>query len=122
MLKLYEILMDRFQVEDEQKCQSCVMELLNLSTKELLEEKVTELLQKVLTDASLKTAKYQILNLIDKMGYMNENKSYWQFTKEMFQQIILHNICKGYKLQEQQYEMENLSYRELYDNLDFVKI
>lgn len=119
--KLYEILMDRFHVEDEQKCQSCVMELLSLSTNELLEEKITGILQNIVTDAHLKTAKYQILNLIDKMGYVNENKSYWQFTREMFQQIILHNICKGYKLQEQKYE-ENANYRELYDKLDFVKI
>ena len=66
--KISKLLMDNFKVTEEEKCKECVMALLEISEKEALENKIELILQNNVQEAELKTAKYRMLYLINKIG------------------------------------------------------
>ena len=120
--KISKLLMDNFKVTEEEKCKECVKALLDISEKEALENRIELILQNNMQESELKTAKHRMAYLINKIGYASKNMSYWQHIRTMFQEIIRHNICKAYKLQEGSYEIADPKYRECFNELDFIKI
>lgn len=70
----------------------------------------------------LKTAKHHIKDKVERLGYAHNGKSYWEYMRWTFKQIIYHNICKANKVQNNIYHIENHEYRQCFENLDLNKI
>ena len=47
-----------------------------------------------------KTLKYQLKDWLKKTEYVSEKQNYWQYMRNIFQQVIRQNICKAYRIQK----------------------
>lgn len=68
------------------------------------------------------TLKYQLKDWVKRAGYAECNKTYWQYVRDLFVQIIYYNICKANCVQNGVYRIERGNYRAVFKNLDFEKI
>lgn len=121
-VKMDEILKTRFAVLDSILRHECVESILLLHGIEKLEKNVEMILSKVLSDGELKTAKYQMLDLINRSGYCVENLTYYSYIRIVFVQIIKQNIFKSAKITGAIYEHRYEELRSIYDTLDLVEI
>ena len=108
---------DRYRVSDVEKRNGCCDEILKLSANEL-EEKLEEILHVIGDKKKEKTLKYQLKDWITKIGYTCENRTYWEYMRKVFQEIVCHNIRKAAKIQN---EEEN-DLRKQFEQLDLSEI
>lgn len=120
--KMQEILAERFGVWDEVVCSKCVVELLSISSADNLIADIERTLENVVEEKNINTAKYQFKDLISKLGYIDKGFSYWVYMREMFRQIVIHNVCKANKIQNGLYEIPNRDYRACFEQLDLDEI
>lgn len=120
--KVIELLSERFDINNTEILYNCYNALLSISDYKNIEVVLQELLQEVIMDGRLPTAKYQFLDIISKLGYAHRGESYWQYMRGIFQQIILHNICKANRIQKGKYQIEEKDYRDCFDKIDFIEI
>lgn len=120
--KVRELLNEHFGITDEQVCRNCYEDILNISDNKCVKDRVQEILQNAITGKTLQTATCQFSALIAKLGYAHYGDTYWEYMREVFKQIILHNICKANKIQKGQYQVENGNYKECFENLDMSDI
>ena len=116
--KLEEILSDRFGIEDIEACKKCTRKLLEISKTINLLENINHVLIEVLSEKDINTAKYQINSLMLNGGYIQNNKNYYEYMREVFKQIVLHNISKGSKIQN----INSNVNKSLFELLDSNKI
>lgn len=116
------LLREHYGVCDELKRLRCCNEILNISDKEHIEILLLDALKQVITDARIHTAKYQFMDWMKKLGYVCKSQTYWQQMRELFQQIIHHNICKANRIQNNCYRIKEDQYKECFENLDFTEI
>ena len=83
-----------------------------------VEEGLEKVLQNVIADDKVKTAIYQLKDWLDRVGYTSSKKTYWQYMKNLFVEIIYHNICKANRIQSGLYNIEPEQYRGCFENLD----
>lgn len=120
--KMREILVDRFDVMDNTVCNKCVDGLLLISNTNDLITAIENKLDNVVEKKYISTAKYQFEDLLSKFGYMDNGYSYWSYMREMFKQIVIHNICKANKVQNGFYQIADEKYRQRFEQLDLDKI
>lgn len=120
--KMREILVDRFGVMDNKVCNKCVDELLAISNTNDLMTVIENKLDNVVEQKYISTAKYQFEDLLSKFGYMENGYSYWSYMREMFKQIVIHNICKANKVQNGLYQISDNEYKQCFEQLDLEKI
>lgn len=120
--KIEELLSQRYGIRNEAVLKLCCDSLLEISEEEGIERNLQEILQEAIADAGLKTAKYQLLNLILKLGYIHNGESYWQYMRRIFQQIILHNICKAHRIQTGSFRIDEGQYKECLERIDLTEI
>lgn len=54
--------------------------------------------------------------------YAHSGQTYWEYTRNIFRQIIRHNICKANRIQYDQYQIEEDTYKDCFENLDLTEI
>ena len=72
-----------FRKKKYQLCKNIVNDVLEISDFEKLTEKLQDILSELLNGNDLQTAKYQFKDLIIRMGYIQENISYWEHMREL---------------------------------------
>ena len=120
--KVEELLKNHFGISEEALWMQCFKEILDISSTDSLEEKTEAILQGKIEESKLETAKYHFKALISKMGYVQQGKSYWMYMREMFQKIIIYNICKANRIQKDKYQLRKMEYKESFEVLDFTEI
>jgi len=120
--KMREILIERFAVEDNSVCEKCVDELLQISSEKNLITAIEAKLNNVVELKNISTAKYQFEDLLSKLGYMSKGYSYWEYMRQIFKQIVFHNICKANKIQNGRYQISVNEYKQCFEHLDFERI
>ena len=120
--KMKDLLCGHFGIEDEQKGKQCCARILNICRKENLEENIEQILNDAVEERNIQTAKYQIRAMVAGIGYAHAEQTYWQYMREIFKQIIRHNICKANRIQNNQYVIDDDQYRERFWQLDPVRI
>lgn len=116
-------LMNRhYGIRDEAIRKKCCEMILDFSDAEYVEEELQNILQNVITDDRQKTLKYQLKDWINRVGYVNRRQSYWQFVRDLFIEIIFHNICKANRIQKDVYDIDLEQYRKCFEDLDLVTI
>lgn len=120
--KIRDLLQEHFEIEDEQACKGCCASLLAISDGDKVEESVEKILKDIMEEEKIQTAKYHFVNLISRVGYAYNGKTYWEFMRNIFQQIILHNISKANKIQNGREQVEDDRYKECFEELDLAEI
>ena len=87
-----------------------------------MDNKIQGILYGVVEDANLQMAKYQIKDIITKLGYVHNGQTYWNYMRSIFIQIIYHNICKANKIQNNQDEIEETEIKQCFEELDLTEI
>ena len=116
------MLNQHWKIINEDIRKNCVLQILHITEQDLVEKKIQQILQGTLQDDVLQTAIYQIKDWIAKLGYADKGLSYWECMRNIFRQIIFHNICKANKIQNGQYGLGEETYRVLYDRIDFIDV
>lgn len=120
--RLEDLLNRHFGICDVQKRRKCCKKILDISDEQNLENKIQNILYGVIEHGNLQTAKYQLRDKITRAEYVHNGQTYWEFMRRIFKQIICHNICKASKIQNNQYPIENETYRQKFETLDLIKI
>lgn len=120
--KMFEILNDRFKLDDEGLCKRCIEALLNIKSTNNLLEQIEGILQVGLNGSHLVTARYQMADLIQRTGFAALGLTYYEYARYVLNQIILHNIRKSNKLQNGIYDINNDEYRDTFLSIDWSKI
>lgn len=76
----------------------------------------------VLDETKLQEFKYQCKDWVDKIGYATAHQTYWNYMKNILKQVIVHNINKAYRIQYNEYDIQEDKYRECYEKIDFIEI
>lgn len=120
--KVRQLLNKRFGITDEQICRNCSDNILSISDERCMEDYMRSILQNEIKNQTLQTAIYQFSVLVAKLGYAHKGDTYWEYMREVFKQIILHNICKANRVQKGQYHIETGNYKECFEGLDMSDI
>lgn len=120
--KIDDLLHEHFGVCDEHIRSKCCKEILDIYDESDLDNKMQDILYGVINEPSLQTAKYQIKNTIIKLGYVHKGLTYWEHMRDIFIQIIYHNICKANKIQKNQDKIEKSKYKQCFEELDLEEI
>ena len=67
-----------------------------------------------------KTLKYQLKDWITKIGYTYENRTYWEYMRKVFQEIVCHNIRKAAKVQK--IDVNENDIRKQFDRIELFEI
>lgn len=119
--RIDDLLEQHFGVKDEQIREQCCDEILNISQEEGINI-FQNILQDVLEGKWLETAKYQIRDWVLKAGYVQMGKTYWEYMRKVFVQVIRHNVCKANRIQNGQYCIEDDVYKQCFERLDLTEI
>ncbi|MBQ9886188.1 MAG: hypothetical protein IJM37_04950 [Lachnospiraceae bacterium] len=120
--KTRKVLSERFEVADETSCQKCVEDLLRINSNNNLKEYIFEVLDGKVRNEDINTAQCYFSDRIKSMEYTSVGMTYWEYTRDIFKQIIKHNICKAYKIQNSSYDIAESEYRTSYQQLDLLTI
>ena len=120
--RIDDLMNEHFGITNMQIRKKCCENILDFSDAESVEEKLQEVLKNAITDDRQKTLKYQLKDWINKVGYTNSRQTYWQYVRELFVEIIYHNICKANRIQNNVYDIALEQYRESFKNLDLGTI
>lgn len=116
------LLNEHFQITSEDIRNRCCEGILNLSEIACIEEKLYEIFKNATVGANQRTLIYQMKDWINRVGYANAGQTYWQYMRNIFVEIIYHNICKANRIQNDVYDIEVEKYKECYENLDLGEI
>ena len=116
--RLDDLLESRYEITNSESRKTCCDRILAFKDTDYVEEQLEEVLQNVIADDKVKTAIYQLKDWIDRVGYASSKKTYWQYMKNLFVEIIYHNICKANHIQSGLYNIESEQYRGCFENLD----
>lgn len=108
---------ERYQVIDAEKRSECCEKILEISDSKQ-EKELEEILHIVEEEKKEKTLRYQLKDWISKMGYTQKNMTYWSYMREIFQEVVCHNIRKAGRVQKD--SERNL--KKIFDNLDLSVI
>lgn len=120
--KIAALLQDHYGIFESSLCGQCFHDILNLSDTDNLTDKIAYILQGKMESTKLNTAKYHFSALLSKQEYLKKGISYWQNMRSIFQQIIIHNICKANKIQNGNYQISPEEYKYYYEKLNLPEI
>lgn len=116
------LLEERFGISDAEKRKKCCNKILEISSINSMENVIDNTLQEVVAEHILLTAKYQLMDWVKKQDYVCRNLTYWKYIRNVFKQIIYHNISKANMIQYGQYQISKSKYKEYFERLDLIEI
>lgn len=120
--RIDDLLEKHLGVWNEEKRKKCCDAILNISDESNIDHEFQNILQEIIAADRLETTKYQLRDWIKRLGYIHMEQTYLECMRAVFIQIICHNICKANRIQNSQYHVETIGYRECFDNLDLTRI
>ena len=120
--RIDDLMNEHFSITNAEIREKCCEDILNFSDTECLEENLQEVLKNAITNDRQKTLKYQLKDWINRIGYANSRQTYWQYVRNLFVEIIYHNVCKANRIQKGVYEIALEQYKECFESLDLGSI
>lgn len=120
--KVEELLKLRFEVQSEELADQCCESILGISNTGNLSQHMESILREVVRPEHLLTARYQFVQLLSQLRYISEGKSFWDGIRELFRQIIIHNICKADRIQHGTNLLSENQMQECFAELDLAEI
>ncbi len=120
--KIEKFLLGSLGDEREQERKRCCEALLAISEKDEIKENIGKIVKNVLDGKEKQAAECYFTEVISRIGYVQSGKTYWEFMRNVFQQIIIHNISKAYRIQWNQEQIEKNRDRVYFEKLDLMEI
>lgn len=120
--KIDDLLNKRFGVQDKKIRNECCNAVLNNPNEIEIDSKLQEILAGIIEEREQKTLRYQLRDCLTKLGYIHIGQTYWEYIRQIFKEIIYHNICKANWIQNSQCKIIKEKYKECFERLDLVKI
>lgn len=120
--KIDDLMNEHFKITDMEIRQKYCEDILDFSNMAHIEKNLQNVLQNEIIDDKQKTLKYQLKDWISKAEYVRNGKTYWQYVRDLFVEIIYHNICKANRIQNDVYNIEPEQYKECFESLDLGAI
>lgn len=120
--KINDVLHKELGIDDEQIRKKCCDAILEISDERNMEDIIQRILQDVIKTGSLSTVMHRFKAWIRQQGYIHNGRTYWKYMREIFKQIIRHNICKANLILNGQYEIEDNEYKECFETVDLTEI
>ncbi len=114
--KIEELLQERFCVTNEATREKGLQSILNINIGTGVEKRVQDIIKETVTEKYQKTATYQILDLLKRYPYCYRNVTFWEYLRNIYQQIIIHNIRKAHRIQKGKsafFDNYEIAYREV---------
>lgn len=116
-------LMDkRYGITNAEIRQKCCDDILNISDGVNLEDKLMAILQDAIASSEQSTLKHQLRDWVSKVGYPYCGLSYWQFARNIFVDIVYHNIYKANRIQTNCSDIESNLSKDCFEQIDLSKI
>ncbi len=123
--KLHESLMLRFKTKDDNLCDKYCDDIYSISDS----SDIVNQLREILEDSIVKDNKdklegffYGLSNRIRKAGFAYNGENYWEHVRNLFKEIIYHNIWKANYIQGTQNEIKECLKESSFEQLDLIKI
>ena len=120
--RLDDLLKKHYGIGDKEIRQRCCDSVLALTDRDCIEESLEKILQNFIPYDKAKTLKFQLMDWINKAEYANTKKTYWQYMRNLFVEIIYHNICKANLILRNTYNIQPEQYKECFESIDLVTI
>lgn len=120
--KIDGLLKEEFGIIDAEDRKKCCDELLKIAETDNMDKAIYGVLQCLVEENKWMAAKHKLTKWIKEQKYVYGHQTYWIYMREIFRQIIEHNICKGNKIQYAVYQIPEGKYREYFERLDLTKI
>ena len=120
--RIDDLLNKHLKVSDERIREKCCDAILNVADEIDLNELFQGILSDVIDNGKLQTTKYHLKAWVEKIGYAHIDQTYWEYMREIFKQIICHNICKANRIQNSLHQIEDNKYKECFEMLDLTQI
>lgn len=120
--RIDDLLEKHYGISDVQKRRKCCNDILEISSESSMENVIVNALKEAAVRHNLRTAKYQLADWVAKQEYVHTNQTYWKYMRDIFKQIIYHNISKANRIQYGQYQIPEDKYKEYFERLDLTEI
>lgn len=120
--RINDLLEEHYGITDDQKRKECCEQILAVQSDDDIPGQMCEILKGVIEEKRRNTAKYHLGNMIEKIRYAGQKKTYWNYMRDIMGQIIYHNICKANRIQYNQYLIRPDDLRECFERIDFNEI
>ena len=109
---------EHFKIADDEKRRECCEKIFALKSEENLHEQIHTILSGIIKAEYADTAKYQLAYMIKRVKYAKSGQTYWRCMRNIFKQIILHNVFKAVKLQYNIEITDKEKYRDNFERID----
>lgn len=116
--RIDELLKEHFKIADDEKRRECCEKIFALKSEENLHEQIHTILSGIIKAEYADTAKYQLAYMIKRVKYAKFGQTYWRCMRNIFKQIILHNVFKAVKLQYNIEITDKEKYRDNFERID----
>ncbi|MCD8378878.1 MAG: hypothetical protein LUC95_00810 [Lachnospiraceae bacterium] len=120
--KLYASLTNSIKTTDSDLCGKYCEEVCNISDAFEIENKLQSILGDAIVQDRLETLLHDLPKRIHNAGFAYNGESYWEYARDMFKQIIYHNIWKANYIQNNQNVIDERQYKSCFEQLDLTKI
>lgn len=109
-------------IEDATIRDRCTTTLLLSDTTTNLSERIEAILTHARNDSCATTGRESLRALFKLCSYVDDGIDYWKYLRNIFTEIIRHNICKASFITNGRYEMDNDDMRIYFKKLDHEAI
>jgi len=119
--RLSAALQEDYHLSDDER-DACLEALLGITGMDAIEEKVQNILKDCLDEEALKRAAHHLPKVLNEGRYLTSGKPFWPYLRDVFSQIILHNIRKASLIQNGVYSVEAAEIRDVFSKLNETRI
>ena len=120
--RIDDLLEKHFKISDIKSRNRCCENIFEIKSNDDLIGQIQAILVGVIEERLVDTAKYQLESMIKKMYYAESGQTYWQYMRDIFKQIAVHNIFKAIKIQCNGLSIDEEKCRECFEQIDLNEI
>jgi len=120
--KIEKILSTKYGIKNINTTRTLVQKILEISNLRKLRKNVSQILFGAIPEPKLYKAISEIEKLLADIDYLYKNMNYYEFMRDNFKQIILHNIYKGRLILDRKPSRKQVSNKYLFESLDLNEI
>lgn len=120
--RLNDLLKEHFEISDDRKRKECYEKILTIESDENIHGQLYSILSGIIKEKWVDTANYQLEDMIKKVKYANAGQTYWNYMRDVFRQIITHNIFKAVRIQYNTGIIEKKDYWDDFEKIDLNEI
>lgn len=120
--RLNDLLNGYFGIVNECVRDRCCNAIFDISDDKNIVDIIQGVLQGTIEDSKFQTAIYHLNDWVIRCGYAHNGDTYWKYMRNIFRQIIYHNICKANRIQNGKYNVENDKLKMCFEHLNLTEV